>query len=267
MKRPALELIDLEKTFPGSGGGPPLRALSGLSLAVAPGEFVSLLGESGCGKSTLLAVAAGLMSPGAGRVICEGREVAGPDRHRMLMFQEDALFPWLDVHDNVLYGLRFVPGLSRAQKAARAREFLDLVGLSDFRHFRIHELSGGMRQRTALARALAPDPHLLLMDEPFSALDAMTRELLYADLQRIWQETRKTVVMVTHNVREAVCLSGRVVLMGRGGRLIADEAVTLPYPRRMNDVALAETAGRIQARLMANGTADGGKPGAGEGAA
>jgi NitT/TauT family transport system ATP-binding protein len=110
-----------------------------------------------------------------------------------------------------------------------------------------------MRQRAALARALAPDPHLLLMDEPFSALDAMTREQLYADLQRIWQETGKTVVMVTHNVREAVCLSGRVVVMGLGGCLIADAAVTLPYPRRMNDVSLAETAGRIQARLKANG--------------
>jgi NitT/TauT family transport system ATP-binding protein len=250
--QPALELIDLKKSFPGPAGGPPVQALSGLSLTVAAGEYVSLLGESGCGKSTLLALAAGLLRPESGRVICEGREVVGPDRHRMLMFQEDALFPWLDVQDNVLYGLGFVPGLTRKQKTARVRDFLELVGLSDFQRFRIHELSGGMRQRVALARALAPAPHLLLMDEPFSALDAMTREQLYADLQRIWQETGKTVVMVTHNVREAVCLSGRVVLMGRGGRLVADEPVTLPYPRSMNDVALAEAAGRIQARLQAD---------------
>ena len=177
------------------------------------------------------------------------------------MFQEDALFPWLDVQDNVLYGLRFVPGLTRAQKLARAGEFLEMVGLGNFRHFRIHELSGGMRQRAALARALAPDPHLLLMDEPFSSLDAMTREQLYADLQRIWMETGKTVVMVTHNVREAVCLSGRVVLMGRGGRLMADERVSLPYPRRMNDVALAEVASHIQARLQAEGEKSGAEAG------
>ncbi|SBW03866.1 taurine transporter subunit; ATP-binding component of ABC superfamily [uncultured delta proteobacterium] len=246
----ALELVNVEKVFPGSAGGAPVRALSGFSLAVAPGEYVALLGESGCGKSTLLALAAGLTSPDAGQVFCEGREVKRPDRHRMLMFQEDALFPWLDVLGNVLYGLSFVPGLTNAHKKARALEFLDMVGLANFRHFRVHELSGGMRQRAALARALAPDPHVLLMDEPFSALDAMTREQLYADLQRIWQETGKTVVMVTHNVREAVCLSGRVVLMAKGGRLVADERVNLQYPRCMNDVALAETAGRIQAYLQ-----------------
>ena len=251
MNPPALELISLEKTFPGPAGGAPVRALSGLSLTVGRGEYVSLLGESGCGKSTLLALAAGLMRPDRGRVLCEGREVGGPDRHRMLMFQEDALFPWLDVQDNVLYGLRFVPDLNRAQKLARAGEFLDLVGLGGFRRFRVHELSGGMRQRAALARALAPDPDLLLMDEPFSALDAMTREQLYADLQRIWQATGKTVVMVTHNVREAVCLSDRVALLGRGGRLIADEPISLPYPRHMNDVSLAETAGRLQSALKA----------------
>jgi NitT/TauT family transport system ATP-binding protein len=250
---PALEFIDLQKTFPGPKGGPPVRALRGLSLAVTPGEFVSILGESGCGKSTLLALAAGLMNPDSGRVLCQGREVRGPDRHRMLMFQEDALFPWLNVKDNVLYALSFVPGLAQAQKMARAREFLDMVALGGFRQFRVHELSGGMRQRAALARALAPDPDLLLMDEPFSSLDAMTREQLYADIQRIWQDTGKTIVMVTHNVREAVCLSTRVVLMGRGGRLIADEPVRLSYPRLMNDVALAETAGRIQARLEAPG--------------
>ena len=262
MKMPILELVNLDKSFPGSRGGPEVQVLRGLSLSITQGEYVALLGESGCGKSTLLTLAAGLSRPDAGRVICEGQEVQGPDRHRMLMFQEDALFPWLNVQDNVLYGLRFVPDLTKTQKSALAEKFLDMVGLTKFRHFRVHELSGGMRQRTALARALAPDPHLLLMDEPFSALDAMTREQLYADVQRIWMETGKTVVMVTHNVREAVCLSGRVVLMGRGGRLIADEPVNLPYPRHMNDVTLAEVAGRIQARLQSGAEKSGSEMGA-----
>jgi NitT/TauT family transport system ATP-binding protein len=207
------------------------------------------LGESGCGKSTLLAMAAGLLIPDSGQVLCDGQEVKGPDRHRMLMFQVDALFPWLDVIGNVLYGLKFVPDLNRSQKEERAKEFLNMVGLADFRRFRIHELSGGMRQRAALARALAPDPYILLMDEPFSALDAMTREQLYADLQRIWQETGKTIVMVTHNVREAVCLSCRVVLLASPGRVVGEEKVNLPYPRHMNDVDLAATAGLIHSRL------------------
>jgi NitT/TauT family transport system ATP-binding protein len=151
----------------------------------------------------------------------------------------------------VLYGLRFVAELNRGAKRARAEAFLEMVGLSEFRHFRVHELSGGMRQRASLARALAPDPDVLLMDEPFSALDALTREQLYADMQRIWAETGKTVIMVTHNVREAVCLGSRVLLMEKPGRLILDEPVTLPYPRDMNDVGLAATAAHISGYLKA----------------
>ena len=226
-----------------------MEALSGVSFTVAAGEYVCLLGRSGCGKSTLLAIVAGLLAPDEGFCYCGGQLITGPDRHRMLMFQEAALFPWLDVLDNVLFGLGFAENLAPGEKRDRAGHFLELVGLADYQKFRIHELSGGMKQRVALARALAPDPDILLMDEPFSALDAMTREQLYEDMQKIWRQTNKTVLMVTHNVREAVCLGTRVLALERGGRIVADAPVTLPYPRGMNDVALAETAARISGFL------------------
>ncbi|MDR1359559.1 MAG: ABC transporter ATP-binding protein [Deltaproteobacteria bacterium] len=245
----ALEIVNLSKAFPGPAGGPSVQALDGVSLRVEQGEYVSILGASGCGKSTLLTVAAGLLAPDSGLVRCGGQAVRGTERGRQLMFQDDALFPWLNVLGNVRYGLRFVPGLSREQQRGQAMKVLEMVGLTEFSRFRVHQLSGGMRQRVALARVLAPEPQILLMDEPFSALDAMTRERLYADLQQIWQDTGKTIVMVTHNVREAVCLSTGVALMASSGRLLGVEKVSLPYPRRMNDVALAATADRIQRRL------------------
>lgn len=235
----------LGKTFPGVKGGRPVQALKDVSFIVEAGEYVCLLGRSGCGKSTLLAIVAGLLAPDEGFSYCGGEPITGPDRHRMLMFQESALFPWLNVIENVFFGLNFVEGLVLREKRDRAEHFLELVGLSDYLFFRIHELSGGMKQRVALARALAPDPYILLMDEPFSALDAMTREQLYEDMQDIWRQTKKTVLMVTHNVREAVCLGTRVLALERAGRIVADEAVTLPYPRGMNDVALAEIAAHI----------------------
>ena len=247
------------KQFPSAKGGAPIRALQDLSLSVAEGEYVCLLGRSGCGKSTLLAVIAGLLAPDSGRITCNGQDIRGPDRHRMLMFQDAALFPWLDVRGNVLYGLQFVEGLSQAEKRMRADAHIELVGLSRFRHLRVHELSGGMRQRAALARALAPDPDILMMDEPFSALDAMTREQLYDDMQRIWKETRKTILMVTHNAREAACLGNRIVVLDAPGRIVADEAIDLPYPRGMNDAALAITAARITGFLPKGGM-DGGGP-------
>lgn len=246
----ALSIEQLCKSFPAKKGVEAVCALRDVSFTVAEGEYVCLLGRSGCGKSTLLGLIAGLDTPSAGRLICRDTQITGPDRHRMLMFQDAALFPWLDVLGNVMYGLTFVENLSRAEKLERAEKFLAMVGLSDFRHFRIHELSGGMRQRAALARALAPDPDLLLMDEPFSALDALTREQLYADMQRIWLETRKTVIMVTHNVREAVCLGSRVIIMGSGGQIMADEAVPLEYPRNMNDTGLAQKSAHISSFLQ-----------------
>ena len=241
----ALVIDQVSKRFPAPKGGEDVLALQELSVDIEEGEFACLLGRSGCGKSTLLSLAAGLTTPDSGRLMCRGRAITGPDRHRMLMFQDAALFPWLDVLGNILYGLSFVEGLNKSEKLERAEAFLEMVGLGNFRHFRIHELSGGMRQRVALARALAPDPALLLMDEPFSALDAMTREQLYDDMQNIWLRTQKTVLMVTHNVREAVCLGSRIVILAARGRLLADEPVTLPYHRSMNDTALAAKAAYI----------------------
>lgn len=247
----AVAIEEVSKGFPSAGGKNGLAwALRDVSLEVEAGEYVCLLGRSGCGKSTLLNLVAGLIKPDSGHLSCQGKNIDGPDRHRMLMFQDAALFPWLNVLENVLYGLKFVENLSREEKLARAGTFLEMVGLSDFRHYRVHELSGGMKQRVALARALAPDPDLILMDEPFSALDALTREQLYADMQRIWLETKKTVLMVTHNVREAVCLGSRIVIMEAPGRVLADEPVTLAYPRNMNDTALAAQAAHISGFLQ-----------------
>ena len=200
-----------------------VHALDNVSLHVRPGEFVCLVGPSGCGKSTLLDIIAGLTRPDQGEVRADELVVAGPHRHRLVMFQEAALFPWLNTLGNVMFGLKLVRGLTRQQRVEIARSHLRLVGLEKFARANLHELSGGMRQRVALARALAPDPRVLLMDEPFSALDAMTREQLYLDLQRIREQRRKTIVLVTHNVREAVCLADRVILMSSPPGRIRDE--------------------------------------------
>jgi NitT/TauT family transport system ATP-binding protein len=246
---PAKLVIDgVSRTFHGRSG--PVHALDNVSLSVGEGEFVCLLGPSGCGKSTLLNLIAGLESADAGSVTADGEPVTGPGRQRGVMFQEHALFPWLDVTQNVLFGLNLKPNLSKSDRLGVARAFLEIVGLTAFAKASIHELSGGMRQRVALARALAPNPQLLCMDEPFAALDAMTREQLYDDLQRIQQERRRTVIFVTHNVREAVCLGDRVVLFTpRPGRIRAEFPVNLPRPRSINDVAVASLAAEITAEL------------------
>ena len=166
------------------------------------------------------------------------------------MFQESALFPWLDVLDNVLFGLKLKPNLTRKDRCDVAKYYLELVGLTRFEHANIHELSGGMKQRVALARALAPNPRVLLMDEPFAALDALTREQLYGDLQQIWKARRKTIVFVTHNVREAACLGDRVLLFSpHPGRIQEEFAVDLPRPRDINSVDLAGYASRITRAL------------------
>ena len=226
------------------------HALDDITLRVQPGEFVCLVGPSGCGKSTLLDIVAGLTRPDAGRVTADGLPVTGPDRHRLVMFQESALFPWLDVLGNVTFGLKLVPSLTRRQRVETAMEHLRLVKLERFARANIHELSGGMRQRVALARALAPDPRVLLMDEPFSALDALTREQLYDDLQDIWQTRRKTILLVTHNVREAVCLADRVALLSpHPGRLREVFHIPLPRPRDINGAELSAHAARITAAL------------------
>lgn len=230
-----------------------VHALDRVSLDIAEGEFVCLVGPSGCGKSTLLNIIAGLDSADEGKVLCDGNEVQRPGRDRMVMFQEHALFPWLDVMDNVLFGLKLKPGLTGKERQEVARFYLKLVGLEKFARANIHELSGGMKQRVALARALAPNPRVLLMDEPFAALDALTREQLYGDIQRIWQERKKTIVFVTHNVREAVCLGDRVVLFSpHPGRICDEFKIDLPRPRDINSVTLAQFSSQITKALKSH---------------
>jgi NitT/TauT family transport system ATP-binding protein len=245
---PKLTVEHVSKSFRMRRGS--VMALDDISLRVGDGEFVCLVGPSGCGKSTLLDIMAGLTVPDAGAVVADGQKVSGPGRHRLVMFQESALFPWLNAFDNVLFGLKLVPGLTPARRREIAAEHLKLVGLERFARSNIHELSGGMKQRVAFARSLAPDPQVLLMDEPLSALDAMTREQLYADIQRIQQARRKTIIFVTHNVREAVCLGDRVVLLSPNpGRIREEFDIPLPRPRDINSVELAAYATRITAAL------------------
>ncbi|MBD2749571.1 ABC transporter ATP-binding protein [Microvirga sp. BT688] len=227
-----------------------VQALDGVSLTVAEGEFVCLIGPSGCGKSTLLDIMAGLTVADSGRVLADGRLVQGPGRQRLVMFQESALFPWLDAFGNVMFGLKLRDDLSQRERKEIAEHFLRLVGLEKFKHAHVHELSGGMKQRVALARALAPDPQVLLMDEPFASLDALTRDQLYDDIQHIWMESRKTIVFVTHNVREAVCLGDRVVLMSPSpGRIASIFDIALPRPRDINSPDLGDYTSRIAAAL------------------
>ncbi len=223
-----------------------VQALDDVTLRIAEGEFVCLVGPSGCGKSTLLNIVAGLDRPDRGLVEADGQTIAGPGPHRLMMFQEAALFPWLTVLGNVLFGLKLSSGLNAAERQEKAEYFLELVGLKLFMHSNVHELSGGMKQRVALARALAPNPSVLLMDEPFGALDALTREQLYGDIQRIWSQHRKTIVFVTHNVREAVCLGDRVILFSPNpGRIREEFSIPLPRPRDINSVDLARYATEI----------------------
>jgi NitT/TauT family transport system ATP-binding protein len=227
-----------------------VHALDRVSLSVQAAEFLCVVGPSGCGKSTLLDIVAGLTAPDEGSVSADGQLIDGPGRHRLVMFQESALFPWLDVFGNVMFGLARDRSLTRQQRHEIAAQHLELVGLSKFRKAYTHELSGGMKQRVALARSLAPDPRVLLMDEPFASLDALTRERLYGDIQEIWQRRRKTIILVTHNVREAVCLGDRVVLMSPNpGRIREEFTVDLPRPRDMNSTELAQIAQRIMSNL------------------
>ena len=222
-------------------GGTAVHALDQVSLTASPGEFTCLIGASGCGKSTLLNLVAGLDKPTAGQIAVGGRVA--------LMFQEPGLFPWLTAAGNVELALR-ARGAAKAERRAKAAELLDTVHLGGFGKKRPHELSGGMRQRVALARALAQDADVLLMDEPFGALDAMTRDLLHDELDRVCQGRNLTVLFVTHNVREAVRLGDRVVLLSsRPGTVIAEYPVPIGRPRRIDSSPVAELAGIITDRL------------------
>lgn len=245
-----LAIKGVSKRFAGRGNA--ILALDNINLDVADGEFVVVIGPSGCGKSTLLNILAGLDPADAGEVWENDRRVTGPGRDRGVIFQEHGLFPWLTAQKNVEFGLKQM-GLPPKERVEKAAHFLHLVHLSRFRDSYLHELSGGMRQRVAIARALALDPGILLMDEPFSALDAQTREDLYAILQEIWERTRKTIVFVTHNVREAACLGDRVVLLSaRPGRVQTIFKVQLARPRFIDDVDVARTA-----RTISNAMKDG----------
>jgi NitT/TauT family transport system ATP-binding protein len=244
-----LELRHVSKSFRTRRGC--VEVLQDLSFSLAPGEFVCLLGPSGCGKSTLLYMIAGLERPDSGEITMDGQPLDGPGGDRVLIFQEAALFPWLNVRDNVAFGLS-IKGMARSEQEDRVQRFLKLVRLERFARAYVHELSGGMKQRVALARALALDPEVLLMDEPFAALDAQTRDRLHDELQAIWAETGKTVVFVTHNVREAMVLGDRVLLLSsRPARLLRDYRCALPRPREIEDHALIDAARAVIAELKA----------------
>jgi NitT/TauT family transport system ATP-binding protein len=237
---PAVSIADVSKVF--GTGRASVAALDHISLDVEAGEFVCLLGASGCGKSTLLNIVAGLDRPTSGAVQVRANRTG-------LMFQESALFPWLTARGNVELALKLA-GVGREERRARTDRLLEMVHLGDFAKQRPHELSGGMRQRVALARALAQDAEVLLMDEPFGALDAMTRDRLHDELETVWRETRKTVVFVTHNVREAVRLGDRVVLLAsRPGRVAEIFPVSIPRPRRIDSTDVATLAATITDRL------------------
>jgi NitT/TauT family transport system ATP-binding protein len=234
----ALTVRSVVKTYQSRSGR--LHVLDDVSLCVGRGEFLCLLGPSGCGKSTLFNIIAGLESPDSGTVYAGDRPVTGPSPDRVVVFQEGALFPWLSVLGNVEFGLKML-GTPAKERRERAQQALSLVRLTRFSTAWVHELSGGMRQRVAIARALAMDPDILLMDEPFAALDAQTRNVMQQEIQRIWSETGKTIIFVTHNVSEAVRLGDRVVVLNfRPGKIKREVRIDYPRPRLPHDSRLIE---------------------------
>jgi NitT/TauT family transport system ATP-binding protein len=231
---------DVSKSY--GPAGTAVLALGGMSLDAGRGEFVCLVGASGCGKSTLLKLIAGLDKPTTGTIDVQASRTT-------MLFQDSALFPWLTAQRNIELALK-LRGIGRAERRDRAKQLIDLVHLSGFSDRRPHELSGGMRQRVALARALAQDADVLLMDEPFGALDAITRDLLHDELERVWQETGVTILFVTHNVREAVRLGDRVLLLSsRPGRIVDEFVVTGDRPRRVESPDVSSLASTIVDRL------------------
>lgn len=236
-----IELRDVTQRFEGQAGQPGRVALEGVNLSVFKGEFVCLVGPSGCGKSTILNLIAGFMGPTSGQVLYKGAPIKGPGPDRAVMFQDHALFPWLTVQRNVEFGLKMANSHERQIRKKIARNYLAMVNMVGHEREYPHQLSGGMRQRVALARSLALESDVLLMDEPFSALDPTTRDMLHDQLQRIWMETKKTIVFVTHSLKEAIRLADRIVLMGTNpGRVRREIAVDIARPRELNSLALDE---------------------------
>jgi ABC-type nitrate/sulfonate/bicarbonate transport system ATPase subunit len=243
-----LVIDNVSRIFPAVRGGTPTRALEPTNLSVADNDFVTILGPSGCGKSTLLRMVAGLDTPTTGRILLDGKAITGPGADRGMVFQSYTLFPWLTVSENISFGLR-ERGISQRQRNDIAQQWLEKVGLTSFANHFPKQLSGGMQQRTAIARALANDPKILLLDEPFGALDNQTRALMQELLLGIWERERKTVIFVTHDIEEAVFLASRVVVMSaRPGRIKADLAVDLPHPRHYT-VKTSPAFSDLKARL------------------
>jgi NitT/TauT family transport system ATP-binding protein len=234
-----VSIQNLNRIFEKEGGAPTV-ALEEITLDIADEEFVCLVGPSGCGKTTLLRIIAGLDTSTGGSVTIDGERITGPDPRRGMVFQEYSLFPWRNVMDNIAFGLE-MQGMDRESRMRIATTYLELVGLEQFRDAYPFELSGGMRQRVAIARALANNPDVLLMDEPFGALDAQTRNIMQQELLEIWEKTKKTVVFVTHSVDEAVFLADRIIVLSpRPGRICENIAVDLPRPRERTSADFAE---------------------------
>jgi NitT/TauT family transport system ATP-binding protein len=244
---PKLEVQKLSKTYPVHGK--PMTVLQDIDLQLYPREFVSIVGASGCGKSTLLNVTAGLVAPCQGKVLVDGKPVIGPGSDRGMVFQHYTLYPWLTVAQNIAFGLQFRK-MSKLEKQERVEYFLDVVGLTQFANAYPKQLSGGMKQRVAIARALANEPAVLLMDEPFGALDAQTKEQMQQFLQRLWQQTHITIMMITHDVEEAIFLSQRVYVMSaRPGRIKSEITVDLPEQRDL-DLKLAPEFVEIKRQVL-----------------
>ncbi|MCW1916740.1 ABC transporter ATP-binding protein [Luteolibacter sp. GHJ8] len=239
----AIEIRDLWMTFPGKKKGEQVHVLEDVNLSVKRGEFVCIVGPSGCGKSTLLNIIGGFLQQSSGSILVEGKPVTGPDPKRIFVFQENGVFPWLNVEDNVGFGL-----LERTEEERRTvvKRYIDMVGLTGFDKSYPRELSGGMRQRVEIARALAASPDIIYMDEPFGALDFITRLKMRADLVRIWQEEKKTILFVTHDIEEAVQLADTVLVMSRRPATVQfSEKIEIPRPRDLDSRGYLEARDRI----------------------
>ena len=246
-----LDVRNLSKVFfeQGDPRKPGFVALYDVSLSVRKNEFVSLLGPSGCGKTTLIRLVAGLLMPDRGEILLKGTAVTAPGRDRCMVFQNFGLLPWRTVLGNVEFGLE-IEGVRREERQAVARRYLDLVGLNDFEHYYPHQISGGMQQRVGIARALTKEPDILLMDEPFGAVDAQTREQLQEELLKIWAKTDTTVLFVTHSIDESIYLSDRVIVMqARPGRIRDEVPIDLPRPRWDGDVKADPRFAKLRAEI------------------
>ncbi|MER1985895.1 MAG: ABC transporter ATP-binding protein [Solibacillus sp.] len=248
LSTPHIVFQNLHKSFEHKDALPTI-ALDNVDLTIHKGEFISLLGPSGCGKSTLLNIVAGLDQQTSGSIQVNGKPITGPGNDRIVVFQESGLFPWMSVLDNVMYGL-LIKKVPKAEAKERAMKWLQKVHLAKYANAQPHELSGGMKQRVAIARALVMDPEILLMDEPFAALDEQTRMVLHKELEELWYETKKTIIFVTHNIREAVVLSDRILLMKtRPGGVKSIFNVRAARPRQASDSVLVHLESRILSEL------------------